>query len=65
MGSKGWGVKGVKFRVRGSVGDRFRVRGSVGNRVRVSGSITDGFSPSSGEWVVKSWPLVERSGQYF
>ena len=30
-GSAGWGVKGVKFRLRGSVGVKYRVRGSVGN----------------------------------
>ena len=32
-------------------------------------SIIDGFSPGSGEWEGKSWPLrsalVVRSGQYF
>ena len=43
MGSAGWGVKGVKFRVRGSVGIRFRVRGSVGNRFRVGVSVRNRF----------------------
>ena len=39
MGSAGWGVKEVKFRVWGSVGSKSRARGSVGNRLRVGASV--------------------------
>ena len=58
MGIEEWGVKGVEFRVRGSVGDRFRVRGSVGNRFRVGVSVKNRFRE-------KYCPLLTTSGQFF
>ena len=49
-------MKGVKFRVRGSVGVRFRVRGSVGNRFRVGVSVRNRFRE-------KYCPFLTTSGQ--
>ena len=47
-------MKGVKFRVRGSVGVKFRVRGRVGNRFRVEDSVRNRE---------KYCPLLRTSGQ--
>ena len=58
MGIEEWGVEGVEFRVRGSVGDVFRVRGSVGNRLSVGVSIRNRFRE-------KYCPLLKTSGQLF
>ena len=58
MGSAGWGVNEVKFRVRGSVGVKFRVRGSVANRFRVGVSVRNRFRE-------KYCPLLKTSGQLF
>ena len=58
MGSAGWGVKEVKFRVRGSVGVKFRVRGSVGNIFRVGVSVRNRFRE-------KYCPFLTTSGQLY
>ena len=58
MGIEEWGVKGVEFRVKGSVEDRFRVRGSVGNRFRVGVSVRNRFKE-------KYCPPFTTSGQLF
>ena len=56
VGSEEWGMKGFKFRVRGSVGDRFTVRGSVGNMV---GEI----DTSSGPLFTSHSPLPTARGE--
>ena len=72
MGIEEWGVKGVKFRLRGSIGNRFRVRGSVGNRFRVKGSVGNKLRvwgvlkilPTSlNQWPALHYPLTTARGE--